>query len=299
LQWHRLLQGDDADWEAYARWLEADPRHRQAFDEIALTDRIVEDHKATLVELASVAPVRPAAPARRRLLVGSLVAALAVAIGIPALWQRPGDTVYSTHVGETRRIALASGAAIDLAPSSRLVVQGGDTARLQLAEGSAYFDVRHDPNRALSIQAGDYAVSDIGTKFAIDLVEDGVMVGVSEGNVSVAPANAGEATRLSAGQRLLARKGTVSVSPVAARDVGSWRQGRLVYDNAPLSVVAADISRYSGKHVLLDPAVRDRRFSGVLVIGDGSRLLANLSDFMAISYRVEGDSVRLEPRRRP
>ena len=43
LAWRAALESDDADWDGYTLWLEADARHREAFDQIALTERIVDD----------------------------------------------------------------------------------------------------------------------------------------------------------------------------------------------------------------------------------------------------------------
>jgi transmembrane sensor len=102
-------------------------------------------------------------------------------------------------------------------------------------------------------------------------------------------------TKVSAGEQLIAVHGTPAarVMPVHAADVGSWRRGRLVYNNTPLGIVAADIARYSGKTITVDPAISNRPFSGVLAIGDGSRLLVNLSDLMPISYEEKGNSVRI------
>jgi len=293
MAWHVALESDDADWDGYTLWLEADPRHREAFDVVALTDRLVGEHRDDLRLLTAAPPPQVRRGGRRQMLFGGVAAALALAIGIPALMPK-GDTVYATGAGETRRIALGNGAAIDLAPASRLVVKEGDENDLELAGGEAYFDVRHDPARALTIHAQGYAVSDIGTRFAMNLAGPALLVSVAEGHVAVG-SEGNSPTNLAAGQKLVARgdEGTMRISRIAANDVGSWRQGRLVYDDAPLSVVAADIARYSGKAVVLDPAIRARRFSGVLSVGDGSKLLADLAAVMALRYDVQGDRIRV------
>jgi transmembrane sensor len=296
LAWHVALAADDADWDAFTLWLEADPRHRQAYDEIALTDRLVEERKDALRQVIA-APAEPDQSRRfhrRRLMFGSIAAAIALAVGIPTLWPGPADTVYATNGGETRDIALAGGTSINLAPSSRLLVKANDPTNLELVRGEAYFSVVHDPRRILSIRAGNYAVTDIGTKFGVDLTEDSLAIGVSEGHIAVA-GNSGDPTRLVAGEQLIARAdgSFIRKSSIPAEHVGSWRLGRLVYSDAPLSIVAADITRYSGKTIIVDPSIRNKRFSGVLAIGDGSNLLANLADLMALSYRVEGDRIRV------
>ena len=296
LAWHRALSDDDVDWESFTLWLEADPRHRQAFDEIALTGRIIDDRTGDLRQLAATPAEaeRPRRFQRRKLLFGSIAAALALAVGIPSLWPRPADTVYATTGGETRSIALAGGTSVDLAPASQLIVKANDPSTLELARGEAYFSVMHDPRRTLSIRAGNYAVTDIGTKFGLNLSDDMLTVGVSEGHVAVA-GDAGQSTRLSAGEQVIAQSDGQSLrrSSIDAKDVGSWRLGRLVYNDAPLSIVAADITRYSGKTVVVDPSLRNKRFSGVLAIGDGSGLLVNLANLMALSYQVEGDRIRI------
>ncbi|WP_404710203.1 FecR family protein [Sphingomonas sp. MMS24-J13] len=296
IAWQQALAHDDADWDGYLAWLEADPAHAQAFDEIALLDRVVDERADDLRPLIAPAPV-PVRRERRPWLYGSIAAAIAVAAAVPVLWQQP-DTVYITTTGQTRHLALGGGTAVDLAPGTKLIALGGDPAKLRLAQGEAYFAVEHDPNRKLSIQAGDYAVSDIGTKFGVNLAQEMVSVAVSEGNLSVTPGG-GTPTRVSAGQQLMAGGAdhATRVSTVAVRDVGSWRQGRLVYDNMPLTMVAADLARYSGKSVTVDRAIKDRLFSGVLTIGDGSRLFENVSDLMGVSYEADGHGVRLIPAR--
>jgi transmembrane sensor len=295
LSWQQALAGDDADWNGFTRWLEADPRHRQAFDELALTERIVDERRDGLRRLlaATAAPERRRWFARRPLLGAGLAAGLALAVGIPALWPGPADIVYATTSGQTHKIALAGGTSIDLAPSSRLVVKGSDPTALELTRGEAFFSVVHDPRRMLSIRAGNFAVSDIGTKFAVNLTEESLSIGVSEGHVAVA-GDDGQSARLAAGEQLIAQNAyLVRKSTIATNDVGSWRLGRLVYNDAPLGVVVADISRYSGKRIIVEPQLKNKRFSGVLAIGDGSKLLANLADLMALSYRLEGDRIRV------
>ncbi|PZU09748.1 FecR domain-containing protein [Sphingomonas sp.] len=303
IAWHQALARDDADWDAYLGWLEADPRHREAYDEVALLDRMADDHAPTLKGLGFGAEgpppgerAEPRAWRRRGWLVGGLAAAIAVAVAVPVLnRQAPADIVYGTGAGETRHVALGGGTAVDLAPSSRLVALNGDPARLELARGEAYFVVAHDPARTLSIRSGDYRVTDIGTTFSVNTIPDGVMVSVAKGHVGVGRGDS-DPVAVAAGRRFVASGGDAELRMIAATDVGSWRKGRLVYDRSPLKVVAADLSRYSGKTIVVAPDIRDRPFSGVLVVGDGSKLLKDLSALMALSYETHGNEIRLRAR---
>lgn len=298
LAWHLALEGDDADWDAYTVWLEADPRHRLAFDQISLVDDAVLRNRLALGTLLSEREIegadRVARMPTRRLAIGAAVAAAAVAaVGIPVLMRSPPPATYRTGPGESRTIALADASHVQLAASSALTVTGGDRQSITLEHGAAYFDIRHDPSRRLVVSAGSYRISDIGTKFSVNLAGGALELAVSEGQVDMTAAHARTPVRISAGYRLTADGAGSSLSPIAPGDVGSWRSGRLVYADAPIALVAADIGRYSGQRIIVDPTLKDRRFSGVLTIGDGSRLLVNLASFMAIATRAEGDGIRI------
>ena len=99
--------------------------------------------------------------------------------------------------------------------------------------------------------------------------------------------------RLDAGHQLVGGSGPLMLVPVDVAQIGSWRSGRLSYTDAPLALVAADISRYSGKAIIVDPSVEKMHFSGSLVIGDGSKLVGDLASVMGIEAQSTGNAVRL------
>lgn len=300
LAWQAALECDDADWDGYISWLEADPSHRQAFDAVALTSAMVEEHGAAVRSLLDVEPVAAGptrAPGRRWMVAGGVAAALAlaIAVGLPMRDAPDVATTYASGAAASRTVALASGAHVTLSPSSRIIVHGKDAARVELAAGEAYFAVRHDPARVLTIDAGGYRISDIGTRFSVNLSGGAFRVGVAEGSLSVSSDQAEGKVRLRAGQQLTTRADrSLALAPVAPGDIGSWRDGRLSYSDAPLALVAADISRYSGKRILIDPSLETRHFSGTLVIGDGSKLASDLATIMGLSvHKRAGGALQL------
>jgi transmembrane sensor len=180
-----------------------------------------------------------------------------------------------------------------LAGGSHLTVDARNE-EMKLA-GTAWFDVPHDPSRTLTIAAGPYRITDIGTKFDISTDIGTMKVAVAEGSLSVKEGGLTAPVDLKEGQHLLASQtlGIAEVSTVSTENVGSWRSGRLVYQAVPLSLVAAEISRYAGKKVIADRSIAGRRFSGVLSIGDGSALVSNLAQFANLK-QISGDAgVRL------
>ncbi len=303
--WQLASAGDDMDWDGFTRWLEADPRHARAFDELELTADRVEAHRDTLMPAAlpvAANDEEPIAPARARggwwrWTGGAVAAALAVAMVVPR-FMTPDPAVYVT-TGQSRTIALEDGSRIELAPRSRLEVGGRQQEQLALA-GGAWFDIRHDPGRAMRIRAGDVTISDIGTRFDVQATQDSTRVAVAEGKVEVASAALVAPVVLARGTALQIDPGNHSaqVQRLEEAQIGTWRSGRLSYSNAPLSLVAADLRRYAGVKVEVPESLANRQFSGTLVIGDGTAALRDLSRLMDLGLERGAAGYSLSARSR-
>jgi transmembrane sensor len=305
--WHARLDSDTMDWDAFGAWLDADPANRAAYDQIALLD----------AELADAAPSLRAhlpandepdvagqayGPQRRWWALGGIVAAALVGV-IGVSWQRaaPQDQLiaYSTPPTETREIALRDGSSVRLDRGTSLTINGGQQRHVELASGAAFFDIKHDPARPFSIEVGSYEIRDLGTRFSVTRRGDDISVAVAQGRVQVAGSGS-DPTTINAGRsvQISMATGRAELRHIAPADVASWRNGRLVYDNTPLPLVAADMSRYGGTKLIVDPAVADIRLSGVLVIGDGSHLVEQIQALLPISTHQDGDALRLGARAR-
>lgn len=296
--WLDALKRDDADWDGFTLWLEADPAHRDAYDSAALIDARIGAHRDTL---AAVLPAEEEVRTRssRKWLAwgGGLGTAAAAAVaGLMLLPVTPAvaDQVYRTKAGESRLVALADGSRIDLASASTLTVKAGG-ARLALA-GTASFAVPHRPDRTLTVEAGGLTVQDIGTRFEIVTGGQAVRIAVAQGQVSVAAPELAAPVKVASGRKLVVDRaaGAAEIGPM--HDYASWQRGRLVYDNAPLQLVAAEVGRYAGRQVAVAPGLSGRRFSGVLTIGDGSQLVGDLARLMDLDARGDGAAVRLVAR---
>ncbi|MDB5702937.1 MAG: anti-FecI sigma factor FecR [Sphingomonas bacterium] len=304
-RWQAAQDSDAMDWDAFTLWLEADPRHRAAFDSLALLDDKVMAQREQIVALLPTAP-EPAEPRRYWRAAslaagGAIAAAVALAIALPHPGAVPTKlATYRTGAGETREVALRDGSRIELAPSSMMTIENDRQSQLTVA-GSAYFDVPHRPGRDLTILAGGLTIHDVGTRFAVDAGVDSARVAVAEGALEISSPRIAKTVKLVSGQNFLASNSLGLMQRGAQRPetVASWRRGELVYDGAPLALVAGDVARYAGKAVTVDPAIANRRFSGVLTIGDGTGLVGTLAAIMALDARPMGNGVRLEPARKP
>lgn len=293
IAWHVRLQADDADWAAFIDWLEADEAHRQAYDLVAVQDRQIDQQ---IDEIAVLLPANDDdgtfRTQRRNAWMTGVAAALAVVGLTSIIWpsaKDPDPVAYETG-GTQRTIALADGAAIHMAPNSHLIVTADDVAKVNVVSGSAYFVAPSDPDMSFDIRAGAYQVRDIGTRFTVTRNDHLVSVAIADGLVSLKPEGAAE-VRLRAGQGLQMIEGQNSgqIYNVEPGHIASWRTGRLVYDGTPFGTVVADIERTTGMAIGLDPSLAGKGFSGVLEIGNGSRLV---TDFVQIT------GLRLEKRAR-
>ena len=298
-----VRQEDDAmDWEGFTAWLEADPEHRAAYDELALLDQQIVTHSE---HLSGASAAKPGSANDRGTpgwpkWAGFGGAAIAAGLALTLMLQPWSHAVqiqqYRSLPGQTLEVALNGGADVVLAPASRLIVQG---KRIEL-NGTAYFEVPHRPGRVLTIAAGDFTVTDVGTRFSIENEPAGVNVDVSEGAVSVSSAKLAAPISLSAGQgmRVVPSTGSVRITRVDPNAVASWRDGRLQFDQAPLVLVASEISRYSGKRVSVDPAIADQPFSGVIAVNHGEEPARTLAQILSLDVKTVDGITRLEPRRR-
>ncbi len=297
--WHARLDAADMDWDAFGLWLDADPRHRDAYDAIALLDADITDHRD---RIAAFLPAndpgelsdRPRSPGFWRIGGGMAVAAAIAAMIAPQLpfFATEALVAYRSGASETRTLHLKDGSSIILDRNSQLAMRR-DGSEIQMAQGGAYFDIRHDPSRTLTIKLGDYEVRDIGTRFDVTRIKDHIAVAVAEGQVTVAPAGGGGSV-LSSGHRIdiSPRTDEAVIRKVDIANIGRWKDGRLVYQNSPLALVAVDLSRYAGRTVSADPSVADMRVSGVFTIGDGSRLVGQIEALLPVKALVEGGRVR-------
>lgn len=300
VRWHEAAGRGDCDWDAFTTWLEQHPAHQRAYDDVALLGDWVDRRRWQLVHLRDAAPGPGARAGRRSLWLGVAAAAVLVAVTVALTWRQlalaPAPAVsYQADTTATRRFTLDDGSTIVLAPGSSVNVSGRRQNRIELT-GAAYFDVPHDPQRALVVVAGNYVIRDIGTRFEVVSGRDELKVAVTDGLVAVDLPRGSGTAQVGAGQRLLVtgEPPVAEYASIAADDVATWRQGRLVFRNEPLSMVAQQISRQAGVTVTVDPAIAHRRFSGVLTVGDGSELVSRLTEIMGLDgTRLGDDSIRL------
>jgi transmembrane sensor len=302
-EWHSRLSADDCDWDGFETWLAASPIHREAYDHVARLDReIGENAQAIAVLLPANDSVMPQPPIERsypiRRWAMGVAAAVVAIVAVPFLRPTHGTSAtFSTGAVGGRTVTLKDGSTIRLDRNTRLTVADASDRRVLLDQGTASFSVRHDAGRPFTIVGGAYEVRDIGTRFDVSRTPSHMTIAVAEGEVSIA-SEGNRPSDLKAGRRMdidLANR-TATINDVVPSHVSGWAAGRLQYQNTPLALVAADVGRYTAAPLAVEPGAAALRFSGVLTIGDGTRLVGQLEKLLPITARRENNTIILHRR---
>lgn len=284
----RQRDPDFGDWEAFADWLAADPARAAVYQEMAAADADVADLLAIAPSPMAAPPMRQAT--RRRFLGwagGALAASLVAGIsGHMLLQAQPDPYSVQTAAGERRSVTLADGSRIDLNGATRVTLDRRDPRIATLDRGEALFTVVHHEKRPFRVHAGEAELLDVGTVF--NVVRDGgdLSVAVAEGAVVYNPDR--EAQRLDAGRTLTVRRGdpVIRIGTADPAVMTAWRQDRLIYDGAPIGLVARDIARNLGVAIAAAPDVAARPFRGVITLDrETDRFLARLGPLLDVSVR--------------
>ena len=261
---------------------------------------------------ASRTPGRATLPARRWQPVALRAAAAAVALIGGGVWwhsQRtggytptPGAQTFATNVGQRDSVRLADGTRVLLAPESRLTVAVGYGTKVREVElrGEAYFDVRHDEARPFVVHAGGADIRDLGTTFTVHAIGDqGVRVAVTSGSVSLAPAQAspndavvlrpGDAGTVAVDGRMLVERGGTTEPDTA------WTSGRLIFREAPVSSVRAELRRWYGIDLVVDSTFAARHLSMTFDGESADRVLEVIALSLGGEVQRQGNTAVIKP----
>lgn len=283
----RTQEPDFDDWPAFGAWLEQSPEHAEAYDHVLAA----AESGAEVLAAGPANDVEPIAVEQpRRWLFPAFAASLACVAAV-WLWNGQGGAeVYSTAPGEIRSIALADGSTVVLSGNTRLVTDSDRPRQARLEQGRALFEIHHDDSAPFSVRVGGATLVDAGTIFDIAIRDRQVSVGVSEGAVIYNPQK--QNARIEPGQVLSFDKSGpgYDYSAVPVDQIGEWREGRLTFQNAPLTDIAIEISRATGIEYEVDKDSGNFQVSGSVMVDPLRRDPASLGPLLGIETRRHGSA---------
>lgn len=319
--WFARMHSDQVTSEdelAFMEWLDADPKHREAYEEAAgmwaeIGALRAEPGMRKLLQHLSP-KVTAARPDRRGLLkwggAGVTAAAIAGLVGWRFLF---AAETYATGFGEQRRVALGDGSTLTLNTETTVRVSLGEAERrIWLDRGQAHFIVAPDPNRPFRVFVGNEEVRALGTRFEVRREGARMKVTLEEGSVAIfregqaeqlsapLPASHAEAV-LTPGQQATVAAEEIQIAAVDTQRVLAWRFGQMSLDSEPLSEAIAEINRYNTRQIVLDdPRLGRMPISGLFQTGSPEAFVDAVSRLLPVEIASEDErSIRLREARQP
>jgi transmembrane sensor len=219
---------------------------------------------------------------------------------VDALRPSPLEEI-ATAPGQRATVRLVDGTRVLLNVDSKLRFTTGFAAdqREVYLEGEAFFTVSRDEARPFLVRTGDAIVQVLGTEFDVRAYpgEDEVRVLVTEGLVSVRPREAAvlDTVVLRAGHQgrvARGRLGVIRSHSDAAFDL-AWMDGRLVFRDAPIQEVAAELSRWYRLNVeLAVPPERVDRLNASFGDEPLGEILNSIAATLSLKYERDRRNVR-------
>lgn len=241
----RDTRADDGLRQRFDQWHGADPRNAAAWQEAEALWNCFDPVEREISTLR-----KRDATLNRRAMLGMLSGAAVIGAGgwyvtRPAFWAD-----VTTAPGQMHAFNMADGSRVELGGRSALAFDETLGQRsLEVLSGEAFVTVQAG-SAPLRMQLGGAEVLSQQAEVNLKLAADRAQLSVGSGVVQLRLANATGQT-VEAGQqvsfdesRLLAQR------QVDRKDIGAWRQGRLVFQAEPLRNVLHEISRYRGGRII-------------------------------------------------
>lgn len=308
IDWLVRLDSDrsnDADHQAFARWLAASPAHAAAWT--TLQQRLNQRIAPALSQLQADGHALPGARAlsappdhraRRRALLGGASVALLTAAG-GGLWadRRAPLMAWSadlrTGTAERRRFALEDGSDLLLNARSAVDLDFSRTQRLvKLRAGALIVNVAaDDARRPFVVQSAQGTVRALGTRFMVQQEEGRTLVSVLAHSVRLSTQHEGTATDLREGASAWMQADRIEPVSIAHVDPSAWGTGVLEVHDQPLSDVLDALRPYTPAILRASPEAARVGVYGVYPLDRPMDALQALVDTLPLRVRRWGDWV--------
>lgn len=292
------------EYTAFEKWLADDPRHVSEYDSIARAMRQLSSTESlsTLADAAEQHAFLTQETKRKtkQRRVGQFFIVSLLCILTFVFHQQYQDwqampvmqMAAQNPVGQIAFKTLDDGTHVTLSAKSDMeVTYYRHQRRVLLKEGEAVFEVTKDPDRPFIVETDTARITVLGTRFAVNRLEQLVRVSVDHGTVKVEPL-AKNKPEVTIEPRIITNGQVLEVYPNYATvlvnrpalDAFAFLDGRLVFDRADLNEISATVSRYR-----LKPAQAEgkqvRNISANIKIQDIEQFLHGLPNIASVSVK--------------
>ncbi|WP_019881960.1 MULTISPECIES: FecR domain-containing protein [unclassified Methylophilus] len=165
---------------------------------------------------------------------------------------------------------------------------------IDLLQGEAVFEVQQDPDRPFVVETNRLKVTVLGTRFAINKLQQLERISVDHGKVEVISKTGG--TKIILHNNQVAELTAAGLQPrtnVTAQDYFKFISSTLVFNQAELAEIAETLSRYRPTPVTTDGLSKEK-ISAVVAIKDSNNFISTLPRIANIHIKQTTTGTLLE-----
>ncbi|TMN33610.1 FecR domain-containing protein [Pseudoalteromonas sp. S2755] len=200
---------------------------------------------------------------------------------------------YQSSRGELRNISLPDNSLLTLDAKTSLAIDfDGNRRSNKLLSGRVLFDVASDKSRPFVISAGSTKITVLGTRFSVDKKADSVRIVVDHGRVNVQSQN--QQITLTKGQMAVVGSDGIVKTEFAPNLnlVDAFKQGRLVFDNAPLNEVFEEFKRHHAiSYTLTAQSTEQLVISGTFLASELENFLNLLPSVLPVEVKESNNHI--------
>jgi transmembrane sensor len=256
---------------------------------------------AAQMDAASRPPLVSRQPARWRWLVAASIMLLLGSVGWWLWSPQAAPLVVATGYGETQAVTLPDGSQITLNAHSELRYAAdwaGSEVREVWLEGEAYFSVEKSAEGLpFRVYSGEMTVEVLGTEFNVRQRGEAAEVTLEEGSVALSHRQAAEKVLLVPGEQATFSQAEARFQTrrIKTDRYTAWRNQLLVFEETPMTEVAARIEEIFGTPVVIRSAsLKKRTLSGQISSADLAVMLRALSLTFQLEIQTQGDTIYLQ-----
>lgn len=178
--------------------------------------------------------------------------------------------VYSSEKGSISTIHLDDGSSIWLSSGTKLVIDKNRKGEiLTQLNGEAYFDLKPNPDRKLTVDLGYFKVRDIGTKFNIRAYqsEQTITASLDKGQINLIKNSGEPVISVKPGEFVEYDKSDnkLSISQKDPSIVSAWKDGKFVFIDQPLTEICKELENWYNVEIRIeDPKLAVTRYTSVV-----------------------------------
>lgn len=144
--------------------------------------------------------------------------------------------------------------------------------RIVKLSGEGYFKIAHDKKHPFLVETEKFNVKALGTSFDVSnyVNENQISSTLEEGSIAIIGHNGKELARLHPGQKAILDKSTntLNVLDVETDQTTSWKDGRLIFRDTPVTEVKRQLERWFNCQIHLDPTLLNMNIKYTATIQD-------------------------------